>query len=158
MTFTPDNAVVWTEIPVRDIDRGIAFYSQVFDFDMTKDESGPNPMAMCPVKDLATGTAGHIYPGEPAAPGTGPTVHIQVPDSLEPAVDRFEKSIDKSVPRLPPRKWCSPRCEPGGGRRTSMTDSATATADTAAGARGTPSSSKPGRRRPDTVPTDRIRH
>ena len=92
MTFTPDNAVVWTEIPVRDIDRGIAFYSQVFDFEMTKDESGPNPMAMFPVKDLATGTAGHIYPGNPAAPGTGPTIHVHVPDSLEPTADRFEKA------------------------------------------------------------------
>ena len=48
MTFTPDNSIVWSEIPVRDIDQGIAFYSQVFDYALTKDESGPNPMAMFP--------------------------------------------------------------------------------------------------------------
>ena len=25
MSFTPDNSVVWMEIPVRDVDRGMAF-------------------------------------------------------------------------------------------------------------------------------------
>jgi predicted enzyme related to lactoylglutathione lyase len=92
MTFAPASTIAWTEIPVRDIDRGIAFYSKVFNFALTKDESGPNPMAMFPVQDLATGVSGHIYPGEPAAPGTGPTIHLHVPDTLEPAADRFEKA------------------------------------------------------------------
>ena len=92
MSFTPDNTVAWAEIPVRDIDQGIAFYSKVFDFELTKDESGPNPMAMLPVKDLATGTSGHIYPGKPAAPGTGATIHLFVPDTLEHTVERFQKA------------------------------------------------------------------
>lgn len=92
MTFTPANSIVWSEIPVRDIDRGIAFYSTVFNFDLTKDESGPNPMATFPVEDLSTGTSGHLYPGEPAAPGTGPTIHMIVPDGLEPTAERFEKA------------------------------------------------------------------
>ena len=89
MTFTPDNSIVWSEIPVRDIDRGIAFYSQVFDYALTKDESGPNPMAMFPVTDVASGISGHIYPGKPAAKGTGPTIHLMVPDTLEDTVQRF---------------------------------------------------------------------
>ncbi len=92
MTFAPANTVAWMEIPVRDIDRGIAFYSQVFKNALTKDETGPNPMAMLPVADLATGVSGHLYPGEPAAPGTGPTIHLYVPDTLEATVDRFEKA------------------------------------------------------------------
>ncbi len=92
MSFSPANTVAWTEIPVRDIDRGMAFYGQVFDYALTKDESGPNPMAMLPVKDVNSGIAGHLYPGEPAAPGTGPTIHLFVPDDLESTMERFWKA------------------------------------------------------------------
>ena len=92
MSFTPDNSVAWIEIPVRDIDRGMAFYAQVMNYDLTKDETGPNPVAFFPVADLSTGVSGHLYPGEPAAPGTGPTIHLNVPDSLEPTVERFQKA------------------------------------------------------------------
>lgn len=97
MSFVPANTVAWMEIPVRDIDRGIAFYSRVFDFALTKDESGPNPMAMLPIMDMASGVSGHLYPGEPAAPGTGPTIHLFVPDTLEATVERFEKAGGTSV-------------------------------------------------------------
>ena len=34
MSFTPDNALVWGEIPVRDLDRGMAFYATVFGYDL----------------------------------------------------------------------------------------------------------------------------
>ncbi|QMU58306.1 MAG: VOC family protein [Boseongicola sp.] len=90
MTHTPANPVVWTEIPVRDIDRGIAFYKSVFEFSLTRDDTGPNPMAM--FKDDMNGVSGHLYPGEPAASGNGPTIHMVVPDSLEAAADRCWKA------------------------------------------------------------------
>lgn len=32
MSYSPANSVVWMEIPVRDIDRGVAFYDAVFDY------------------------------------------------------------------------------------------------------------------------------
>ena len=89
MSFTPDNAVVWSEIPVRDLDRGMAFYSQVFGYDMSRDDSGPNPISFIPTAG-ADGIAGHLYPGEPAAPGTGPTIHFAVPDTLEATAGRCE--------------------------------------------------------------------
>ncbi|MCV6594508.1 MAG: VOC family protein [Silicimonas sp.] len=88
MSFTPEHALVWVEIPVRDLDRGMAFYSKVFDYDLQKDESGPNPMAMLPVTSMESGVAGHLYPGEPANGGNGPTFHLQVPDTLEAAGER----------------------------------------------------------------------
>ncbi len=88
MSFTPANFTVWAEIPVTDVDRAIAFYNEVFDTDMQKDESGPNPMAMFPTADPKTGVAGHIYPGKPATEGSGPTVHFAVPDKLETALAR----------------------------------------------------------------------
>jgi len=106
MSFTPDSAVAWTEIPVRDIDRGMEFYGKVFDYPLTKDESGPNPMAMLPFKD--DGISGHIYPGEPAAPGTGPTVHLYVSDTLEATAERFAKAggtITSDPIAIPPGRF-----------------------------------------------------
>lgn len=90
MTDTPDMTVCWTEIPVRDFEKGIAFYTDVFHFKMTRDETGPNPMAN--FTDDMMSVAGHIYPGEPAAGGNGPTIHLVVPDTLEAAADRCWKA------------------------------------------------------------------
>lgn len=87
MTVTPDNVAVWTEIPVTDLDRAIAFYNTVLDTALTKDESGPNPMAVFPTA-APGGVAGHLYPGKPAAEGAGPTVHLACPDKLEEALER----------------------------------------------------------------------
>ena len=92
MSFTPANSVVWMEIPVRDLDRGMAFYSTVFGHELSRDESGPNPMAIFPVEDMETGGSGHLYPGEPAQPGNGPTIHLQVQDTLEAAAERCWKA------------------------------------------------------------------
>ncbi|MDD9922622.1 MAG: VOC family protein [Boseongicola sp.] len=90
MSFSPANSVAWMEIPVRDIDHGIAFYKAVFDYDLTKDETGPNPRAMFP--NQPGSVSGHIYPGEPARPGEGPTIHLNVPDTLEATAERVAKS------------------------------------------------------------------
>ena len=91
MSFSPDNSVVWMEIPVRDIDRGIAFYKTVFAYDLKRDDTGPNPMAVFPTKE-GSGVSGHLYPGEPSPSGAGPTIHLLVPDSLEETADRCEKA------------------------------------------------------------------
>jgi len=90
MPTPPANSVVWTEIPVRDIDRGIAFYKSVFNFSLNRNESGPNPMAT--FSDDMTGVSGHLYRGDPAAPGQGATIHLMVPDTLEAAADRCWKA------------------------------------------------------------------
>ena len=87
MSFSPANAVVWSEIPVTDLDRGMAFYSKVFGYELKVDNSCPNPIAFIPTKD-ADGVAGHLYPGKPASDGTGPTIHFEVPDTLEATADR----------------------------------------------------------------------
>ena len=90
MAVTPDMTVVWTEIPVRDIDRGIAFYGDVFKFEMARDDTGPNPMAN--FTSNMQSISGHIYPGEPAAGGNGPTIHFNVPDTLEATAERCWKA------------------------------------------------------------------
>lgn len=95
MSFTPDNALLWSEIPVRDLDKGIAFYSAVFDFAMQKEQMGPNETAMFPYQQ--PGSSGHLYPGEPAKEGAGPTVHLAVPDTVEATAKRCEAAGGKLV-------------------------------------------------------------
>jgi predicted enzyme related to lactoylglutathione lyase len=93
MPYTPDNPVVWSELPVTDMTAAMKFYSSVFDYEMTLDESGPNPMSILPAKGGPDGgVAGHLYPGTPAAPGAGPTIHLAVPGKLEDAMERCRKA------------------------------------------------------------------
>jgi len=84
---TPRHAAVWFEIPVTDFDRSRAFYGAVLESTLELEEGGPNPMAMFPGQGEDS-VRGHIYPGKPAAAGTGPTVHLSVTGSLEAAMDR----------------------------------------------------------------------
>ncbi len=53
-----------------------------------RDENdGPNPMAIFPAASQGA-VAGHLYPGKPAASGTGNTIHLASPDPLEDAIAR----------------------------------------------------------------------
>lgn len=88
MTHVPQHFTVWSEIPVRDLDAGIAFYGAVFEAELMRDETGPNPIAFFPVRDMATGIGGHLYKGEPAVNGAGPTVHLEAAAPLDAALDR----------------------------------------------------------------------
>lgn len=106
MTDTPAHALVWGEIPVRDLDRSIAFYETVMQYKITRDDNGPNPIGMLPFE--GDSIAGHLYPGEPAAPGTGPTLHLAVPDSLEATAARCEQAggtLKSDAITIPPGRF-----------------------------------------------------
>ncbi len=91
MTFAPANFNVWMEIPVTDLDKAISFYNGVFKTELTRvTDMGPNHIAIFPTKEQG-GVAGHLYPGKPAKDGSGPTIHIACPDSLEETMERFAK-------------------------------------------------------------------
>ena len=81
--------LVWSEVPVTDLDRSIAYYNAVFGWEMKIDTSGPNPIAFFG-NDMET-IGGHLYPGTPATDNV-PTIHIAVPDKLEAAVERAWKA------------------------------------------------------------------
>ena len=83
----PSHAAVWFEIPVSDLARAQAFYGAVLQSEPRLDEKGPNPIAVFVASD-ADAVAGHAYPGRPAAPGTGPTIHLAAPEPLEEAIAR----------------------------------------------------------------------
>ena len=87
MSNTPNNALVWFEIPVSDLGRATPFYNTVLDCELTLDETGPNAMAMFPMNGDDS-VAGHLYEGKPAGEGNGPTVHLAIKDKLEAAAER----------------------------------------------------------------------
>ncbi|EEE44268.1 VOC family protein [Roseibium alexandrii] len=92
MTFKPQHFNVWMEIPVSDLDKAIVFYNNVFQTELNLvTDMGPNPFAMFPTSE-ENGVAGHLYPGKPADKGTGPTIHIACPDTLEETMERFAKA------------------------------------------------------------------
>ena len=87
--MTDRDIIVWGEIPVTDLEKSVAFYSEVFGYQMTIDTSGPNPMAV-----LGSGmntAGGHLYPGKPASDG-GSTIHLGLPDALEAGIARCTKA------------------------------------------------------------------
>jgi len=90
MTYQPQNFNVWAELPVTDMQKAMAFYSAVTGAEFDVSEDGPNPMAVFRIGDFGKGTSGHLYPGKPAAPGTGPTVHLAVPGTVEEAMERVK--------------------------------------------------------------------
>ena len=83
----PGNPVVWTEIPVRDLEAAKTFYAAVTGRPLIMNEDGPQPIAIFAYKG-DPGVAGHLYEGKPAADGSGPTVHLQCEGGLEAAAKR----------------------------------------------------------------------
>lgn len=93
----PVNSAVWFEIPVRDMEKAKAFYSEVLMTGFTDNNDGPNPMAVFAYTGGGKGVSGHLYPGRPAAAGTGPTIHLMVSDDLRSAMSRLEAAGGKVV-------------------------------------------------------------
>ena len=89
MTFQPMTA--WLEIPVSDLDKAMAFYDATFDWtSQMVTDMGPNPIVVLNGADEAGGA--HLYPGKPAAAGTGSTAHLTVTDTIEATAERAIKA------------------------------------------------------------------
>ena len=93
--FVPTNAAVWFEIPVSDQQRSKDFYAAVTGNPLEDEAGGPNAMARFTAQGEAS-VSGHIYPGKPAASGTGPTIHLAVND-VDAAVARVAEAGGKVV-------------------------------------------------------------
>ena len=107
-TQTPDNAAIWFEIPVTDMDRTKSFYGAVLRTNFMDDDTGPNPMAIFSVKDMKAGVSGHLYPGKPAADGSGNTIHLAAPAPLEDTLKRVGENGGKVVSeivQIPPGRF-----------------------------------------------------
>lgn len=91
----PTHLLVWGEIPVTDLETARRFYGAVLGAELTVDTSGPNPIVFLPASDAQTSVSGHLYPGKPAPAGTGPTLHLAAPVSLEETADRVVEAGGK---------------------------------------------------------------
>lgn len=103
--MTSQPTVVWTEIPVRDLEKAQTFYETVFGFKMAWDKTGPNDIVNFS-SDMA-GISGHLYPGKPAS-GNGPTIHLATPDKLESAMDRCTRAggtMVSPIVTIPPGRF-----------------------------------------------------
>ena len=112
MAPIPTHAVIWAEIPVTDMQRSTRFYQTLTGQDLILDETGPNPIMMFATGDLKTGVSGHIYPGNPARPGEGPTVHLVMPDKVEAAMERCTAAggtVVSPVVEIPPGRFAYAR-------------------------------------------------
>jgi len=85
------NAINWFEIPVGDFDRGLKFYSELFDFEMQSHQMGDNMMGFFPSKQEEDSVGGAIVKGDGYEPGTsGPVVYLNGDDDLQAMLDRVE--------------------------------------------------------------------
>ncbi|MDD9908854.1 MAG: VOC family protein [Ahrensia sp.] len=87
MTEKPNNTCVWFEIACSDLEASQKFYEQTLGITMHRNDDGPNPMIAFSSMD-DPGVSGHLYPGKPAASGTGNSIHLAVKGKLEDAMAR----------------------------------------------------------------------
>lgn len=88
MTYIPEHAVVWAEIPVSNLENAKTFYGAVLQAELKIEQMGPNDVVMLPAKDYATSIAGNLYEGKPSKDGSGMTIHLSIDGSVEAARDR----------------------------------------------------------------------
>ena len=90
MTDTSKGQVVFTEIPITEIERAEKFYETFLGAPLAKDTNGPNPIWMLPAAEGAQ-PPGHLYEGKPSPRGEGMTAHFAITDTLEEAKSRISK-------------------------------------------------------------------
>jgi predicted enzyme related to lactoylglutathione lyase len=108
MSVHPANYVVWAEIPVSDLTASQAFYEALLQTRMNRCEMGGFDIVDFKPAKAATGVAGHLYVGTPAPRGTGPTVHLAIPGTVEAALDRCRAAggqVTSPVIAIPPGRF-----------------------------------------------------
>ncbi|MEP5613888.1 MAG: VOC family protein [Cyclobacteriaceae bacterium] len=92
------NAISWFEIPVTDFERAKAFYSQIFDYEMTDMEMGPYKMGFLPADMENGGVGGAIIQGEGCEPSqVGARIYLNGGDDLMPVLNRVEVAGGKII-------------------------------------------------------------
>lgn len=107
MSFTPQDFVVWTEIPVTNLKSAIAYYEAVTQAKLTIDDTGPMDVANFPTAGTK-GVSGHLIEGKPAANGLGPVIHMAASGSLQQVMARIEAAggrVVSPVITIPPGQF-----------------------------------------------------
>lgn len=106
MNMPSQHALVWAELPVRDLDKATAFYAATTGGTLVREEDGPNPIAMFQTPD--NGVSLHLYPGEPAEDGRGPTLHLSSAGTLEETLERVKQAggeVISPIIDIPPGRF-----------------------------------------------------
>lgn len=90
MNKAKNNRLVWTEIPVTNLERATSFYETLLEAPLTKNEAGPQPIMMLPYEGQ-NASSGHLYEGKPVTQGDGITAHLAVDGYLDDAMERVKK-------------------------------------------------------------------
>ncbi len=110
---SPENAAVWFEIPVRDLDAATTFYGNILKSEMTRQTMGNDDIAMFATQN--GGVGGHLFEDAAAPAGSASLVHLASPSPLETTLDRVSGaggSVVSDIISLPD----------GGGRFAYCTD------------------------------------
>jgi uncharacterized protein len=81
-----NNAITWFEIPVRDLDRAVAFYEAVLGVTLKREIFGGKPMAIFPFAEQQ-GVGGALITDPRRVPsGDGALVYLNAGDRLDQAL------------------------------------------------------------------------
>jgi len=90
------NTVCWADIPVRNLDRAIAFYSAVLGAEVTREGEGDFIFGLLPHSEQnASGCLVEMENNSPAQ--NGPLVYLSVEGRLDAAISQTEKHGGKIV-------------------------------------------------------------
>ncbi len=95
------NPVNWFEIPVSDLDRATAFYQNVLDLEITRQEMGPALMGWFPIDQEGTGSTESLMKSEGFTPShEGSLVYFSVED-LDATLAKIEAAGGRTImPRM----------------------------------------------------------
>lgn len=91
-----NNLVVWFDIPVKNLDRAMKFYSKVMSVELQPVEMGPIKGAMFPfAPDVASGSLVESKERKPSA--NGPMIYLNGGDDLSIPLNRVDAAGGKIV-------------------------------------------------------------
>lgn len=86
------NPISWFELPATDMDRAIAFYNVVFDWDLKLMEFGNQQMAWFPMTDKEYGAGGSLVKHESYAPRDNGTLVYFMCEDVAIAIERTRQA------------------------------------------------------------------
>jgi len=87
--------VGWFEIPVKDMDRAILFYNQVFEITLAKQDFGGLAMAWFPWNETSKGAGGSLIQNDSYTPSHEGTLVYFSSENVEKEIKRVEKAGGK---------------------------------------------------------------
>jgi len=97
MVAAKTNIAGWFEIPVKDLERAVAFYTKVFDIELTAEVMGGLKLAMFPFTKDAPGAAGALVKGPSYEQSPAGTVVYFSVESIEETLRRITANGGKTL-------------------------------------------------------------